>query len=177
MLDLETLSTRPNAVILSLGAVKFDPYSTRIDVDEGINVRIDVDEQTELGRHVQQETIDWWATQPKEVQEEAFGESQRISLAELIKRLNKFLVGADNIWCQGPVFDIAILEDLYRQLGIPTPWQFWQIRDSRTLFGVHGDPRDRNREGAHNALVDCCYQAIGVQEIYQQQGVKPRFEK
>jgi exodeoxyribonuclease VIII len=177
MLDLETLSTRPNAVILSMGAVKFDPFSLRIDVDEGINVRVDVDEQTALGRHVQQETIDWWATQPQEVQEEAFAEHQRISLTELVKLLNKFLVGADNIWCQGPVFDIAILEDLYRQLGIPTPWQYWQIRDSRTLFGVHGDPRDRNRHGAHNALLDCCYQAMGVQEIYQQQGVKPRFEK
>jgi hypothetical protein len=45
------------------------------------------------------------------------------------------------------------------------------------LFGVFGDPRDKNRKNAHNALMDCVYQAMGVQEIYAQQGVKPRFER
>lgn len=177
MLDLETLSTRPNAVILSIGAVKFDPYTDRIDVEEGLDLRIDVDEQTALGRDVQEETVKWWETQPREVQEAAFGSDGRIRVKDFIRALNKFLVGADNIWAQGPAFDIVILEDLYRQLGIPTPWQFWQIRDSRTLFGVHGDPRDKNRKGAHNALMDCCYQAMGVQQIYQRQGVKPRFAR
>ena len=177
MLDLETLSTRPNAVILSIGAVKFDPYSNRIDVDEGLDLRIDVDEQSALGRDIQEETVAWWETQPKEVQDAAFDPDGRIGLNDFIRSLNKFLVGADSIWAQGPAFDIVILEDLYRQLGIPTPWQFWQIRDSRTLFGVHGDPRDKNRQGAHNALMDCCYQAMGVQQIYKQQGVKPRFPR
>jgi hypothetical protein len=43
------------------------------------------------------------------------------------------------------------------------------------LFGVFGDPRDKNREAAHNALMDCVYQAIGVQHVYRQQGVRPRF--
>lgn len=177
MLDLETLSTRPNAVILSMGAVKFDPYTSFIDIDDGMDVKIDVDEQTSIGRDVQEETLNWWATQPPEVQEAALGENDRLPLATFVKRINKFLVGADQIWCQGPAFDIVILEDLYRQLGIPTPWQFWQIRDSRTLFGVHGDPRDKNRQGAHNALMDCCYQAMGVQAIYKQQDVRPRFER
>lgn len=175
MLDLETLSTRPNAVILSIGAVKFDPFTDRIDVDEGLDLRIDVDEQSALGRDIQEETVKWWETQPREVQNAAFDPDGRIRLDSFVRTLNKFLVGADNIWAQGPAFDIVILEDLYRQLQIPTPWQFWQIRDSRTLFGVHGDPRDKNRQGAHNALMDCCYQAMGVQQIYQQQGVKPRF--
>jgi hypothetical protein len=177
MLDLETLSTRPNAVILSIGAVKFDPFTNRIDVDEGLDLRIDVDEQSALGRDIQEETVKWWETQPKEVQNAAFDPDGRIKLNDFIRSLNKFLVGADNIWAQGPAFDIVILEDLYRQLSIPTPWQFWQIRDSRTLFGVHGDPRDKNRQGAHNALMDCCYQAMGVQQIYKQQKVQPRFPR
>ena len=177
MLDLETLSTKPNAVILSLGAVKFDPFSERIDVDEGLDLRVDVDEQSALGRDIQEETVAWWEKQPPEVQDAAFNPDGRIKLAGFIKTLNKFLVGADNIWCQGPAFDIVILEDLYRQLGIPTPWQFWQISDSRTLFKTHGDPRDKNRKGAHNALMDCVYQAVGVQQVYQKQNVQPRFPR
>lgn len=177
MLDIETLSTKPNAVILSLGAVKFDPYTNRIDVDEGLDIRVDVDEQTAMGRDVQEETLNWWATQPKEVQEAALGEQGRASIEEFTRRLNKIMVGADQIWCQGPAFDMVIIEDLYRSIGKPTPWQFWQVRDSRTLFGVFGDPRDKNRAGAHNALMDCCYQAMGVQQVYKQQNVRPRFER
>ena len=72
------------------------------------------------------------------------------------------------------MFDIAILENLYAQLSKPTPWQFWQIRDSRTLFQVHGDPRDKERAGAHNALIDCYYQAEGVQAIYKNLGIKKK---
>lgn len=174
MLDLETLSTRPDAVILTIGAVKFDPYSDYIDLDNGLYHRVNVDEQTELGRHVQEETLNWWGKQDPEVFEEAMSETGRIGLEDFCSDLNRFLVGTENIWCQGPCFDIVILENLYRQLVKPTPWQFWQIRDSRTLFGVHGDPRDKNRAAAHNALMDCYYQAIGVQQIYNTLGLEKR---
>jgi hypothetical protein len=167
MLDLETLSTRPESVILTLGAVKFNPWGDDVDAESGLYLRIDVDEQLSINRHVQPETIDWWGKQDTEVFEEAMGENGRVSLESTTVQLNRFLVGVDSIWCQGPAFDIVILENLYRQLGKPTPWQFWQIRDSRTLFGVHGDPRDKSRKAAHNALMDCYYQAIGVQEIYR----------
>ena len=51
--------------------------------------------------------------------------------------------------------------------GWPAPWYYWQIRDSRTLFGVHGDPREKNKENLHNALADCVSQAQAVQEIYK----------
>jgi hypothetical protein len=174
MLDIETLSTRPESVVLTLGAVKFSPWDSDVDTSQGLYVRIDVDEQLNLGRHVQQETVDWWGKQAEEVREEALGEHERTRITDLLDQLNKFLVGVDNIWCQGPAFDIVILENLYRQMGRPTPWQFWQIRDSRTLFAVHGDPREKGRAGAHNALIDCYYQARAVQQIYTGAGIKKR---
>lgn len=168
MLDLESLGTRPDCVILTLGAVRFNPYDITSEPGPGIYMRIDVDEQTALGRNIQDDTLDWWMRQADDVREEAFGLEDRVSLTTMYRELNRFLVGANNIWAQGPVFDIAILENLYRQQGWPTPWQFWQIRDSRTLFGVHGDPRERNKVGLHNALEDCVSQARGVQQIYHQ---------
>lgn len=174
MLDIETLSTRPWSVILTLGAVKFDPWADEVDQTKGLYVRPDVNEQLAMDRHVQEETVAWWGTQTEEVREEALGEEGRTSVNEMLDQLNRFLVGANNIWCQGPAFDIVILEDLYRQVNRPTPWQFWQIRDSRTLFSVHGDPREKNRHGAHNALIDCYYQARAVQHIYKTVGVKKR---
>lgn len=174
MLDIETLSTRPNSVILTLGGIKFNPWDSDADQGQGLYVKPGVDEQLSLGRHVQDETVEWWGRQEETVREEAMGIEGRISLDEMLDQLNRFLVGVDNIWCQGPAFDIVILEDLYRQMGRPTPWQFWQIRDSRTLFSVHGDPREKGRAGAHNALMDCYYQARAVQQIYKDAAIKKR---
>ena len=174
MLDLETLSTRPWSVILTLGAVKFSPWDADVNTENGLYLKPDVDEQIALERHIQDETVAWWGKQTEEVREEAMGTEGRISLDAMLDDLNRFLVGVDNIWCQGPAFDIVILEDLYRQMNRPTPWQFWQIRDSRTLFGVHGDPRKKDRHGAHNALIDCYYQARAVQQIYNDVGIKKR---
>ena len=173
MLDLETLSTRPNAVILTLGAVKFNPFSL-VDPGPGLYIRPDVDEQIAQGRDVQDETVNWWMSQAEDVREEALGTDGRISVESMYRQLNRFLVGADSIWAQGPLFDFAILENLYRQYGWPTPWQYWQIRDSRTLFGVHGDPRVKGKVGLHNALEDCVSQATAVQQVYNKLGLEKR---
>tara|TARA_A100001391_G_scaffold118973_4_gene80729 strand:+ start:7627 stop:8160 length:534 start_codon:yes stop_codon:yes gene_type:complete len=167
MIDLETLSTNPDAVILTVGGVKFDPHTSMKPYNE-MYFRVDVDSQTNQGRHVMDDTLNWWAKQPEDIKNEALGDKDRISLSDMIKQINKFSVGVDVFWCQGPLFDYAILQNLYTQLGHPVPWQYWQIRDSRTLFNLV--PRDKNekREGLHNALSDCIFQAKKVQKIYRQ---------
>ena len=171
MIDLETLSTNPDATILTVGGVKFDPY-TNAEPSQGMYFRVDVDSQTKMGRDVMQETMDWWAQQPKEISEEALGDNDRINLDDMIKKINKFSVGVDVFWCQGPLFDYAILQNLYAQMGQPCPWNYWAIRDSRTLFNLV--PRDPNekRTGLHNALEDCYFQAKKVQQVYKQLGIK-----
>ena len=162
MLDIETLATSPDAVVLTFGAIKFDPFNPSIQMSAGIYFRIDVDEQIDLGRRVDEGTVAWWGTQSAEVREEALGETDRVSLEDFTKALNKFVVGATRIWAQGPVFDIVILENLYRQIGKPAPWQYYSIRDSRTLLKALGDDR---KGGAllHNALADAVSQAEAVQ--------------
>ena len=174
MIDLETLSTNPDAVILTVGGVKFDAR-TQMNPYNEMYFRVDVDSQTKIGRNVMQETMDWWATQPKEVSEEALGDGNRVSLEDAIKQLNKFAVGVDIFWCQGPLFDYAILQNLYAQLGQPVPWNYWQIRDSRTLFNMlPKDPRKDVQMDLHNALADCYFQAKSVQKAYKNFGVKKR---
>ena len=170
MIDLETLSTNPNAVVLTVGAVKFEPH-TQMKLYDEMYFRVDVDSQTALGRHVMQETLDWWGQQPNEVANEALSDSNRIQLQDVLKNINKFSVGVDVFWCQGPLFDYAILQNLYTQMEQPVPWQYWQIRDSRTLFNLV--PREsEKRIGLHNALEDCKFQARKVQKVYRQLGIK-----
>ena len=162
MLDLETLATSPDSVVLTFGAVKFNPFDDEQELDSGLYFRVNVDEQIALGRKVDEDTVAWWGRQNEEVREEALGEHDRVSLEEFTKELNRFVVGANRIWAQGPVFDIVILENLYRQLQKPAPWQYYVIRDSRTLLKALGDTR---RPGAmlHNALADCVSQALAIQ--------------
>ena len=171
MIDLETLSTNPNATILTVGGVKFDPFNFA-EPSQGMYFRVDVDSQTAKGRDVMQDTLDWWATQPEEIRNEALGDQDRIGLDEMIKTINKWSVGVQVFWCQGPLLDYAILQDFYKQLGHPVPWAYWQIRDSRTLFSLV--PRDPNekREALHNALADCYFQAKKVQKVFSQLGIK-----
>lgn len=162
MLDLETLATSPDSVILTIGAIKFDPFDSTKEMTKGLYFRINVDEQIALGRNVDPGTVEWWGRQSDEVREEALGEHDRIGLEEFTRELNRFVFNAQRIWAQGPVFDIVILENLYRQLGKPTPWPYYTIRDSRTLLKALGD----DREGGallHNALADCVSQAEAVQ--------------
>ena len=162
MLDLETLATSPDSVILTFGAIKFNPFDPEQELDTGLYFRLNVDEQIALGRHVDPGTVDWWGRQSEEVREEALGEHDRIGLEKFTAELNRFVVGADRIWAQGPVFDIVILENLYRQLQKPAPWPYYTIRDSRTLLKALGDSRTQGPM-LHNALADCVSQAQAIQ--------------
>ena len=170
MIDIETLATPPDAVILTIGALKFDP-KTNAEGDS-IYHRLDVDSQIKMGRRVDDDTVAWWGKQELQVREEALGTTNRERLDVVFDSISRFMVGVDNIWAQGPVFDIALMENMLRQLERPVPWQFWQIRDSRTLFKlVNEDPRPKNFEGAHNALTDCYYQAKAVQKVFRLLGL------
>ncbi len=170
MLDIETLSTDRSAVILTFGAVKFDPYTTT-EPTQGLYYRLDADEQIASGRHVDDDTLAWWTKQSADIQDEAFSEFDRTSVAVFQADLNRYLVGVQNIWAQGPLFDLILLEDLYKQNKIPVPWWYHQISDSRTLFKLGGDPREKNKDDLHNALADAYNQAIGVQQFVKKYGI------
>lgn len=170
MLDSETLATTPNAVVLSLGAIKFDPFSMN-NASSELYMRIDADDQIGKGRDVSDSTVEWWGQQPAEIREEALAGENRVAVIDALNALNKFLVGADKIWCQGPHFDITILESLYRQYGVSPNWQYWQIMDSRTVFGLFGDSRVKNKTTLHNAVEDCKSQARAIQQACKTLGI------
>lgn len=170
MVDLETMAVSPRAVILSLGAVHFNPYGN--GYADKLYMRISIDDQDKLQREIDPNTLDWWSKQDPKVMEEAFNPDDRVPLDEAIDRFHKFAWGCDAFWAHGSIFDIAILEDLYRQVGKPVPWQYWQIRDTRTLFDLGRDP-DMPKVGLHDALQDAIRQSVGVQNIYNKLNIKP----
>lgn len=167
MLDLETIATSPRAVILTLGAVTFDPFTDEIHKE--LYMRINIDEQYEIGRETNDETLTWWGKQDTEIMLEAFSDEDRISLPEAMDRFHKFAWNCDKVWSHGAVFDIIIIEDLLRQMKRDAPWQFWNCRDTRTIFDLGHDP-EMPQSAKHNALEDARRQAIGVQNVMRKLG-------
>jgi hypothetical protein len=164
MVDLETLATTPNAAVLTLGAVTFDPKSDKI-FDE-FYVRLDLESVTNLNMHIDDRTVEWWGTQDAAAQDEAFGDGNRVSVESAIEQFHKFAWGCSNFWSHGAAFDIVIIETYYRALKKSPPWDFWQIRDTRTIFDLGIDPA-MPQANKHHALEDARRQAIGVQNVYK----------
>jgi exodeoxyribonuclease VIII len=167
MVDLETLATSPDAAILTIGAVLFDPYSTRIY--DKLYMRVDLDSTTALGMKIDDSTIEWWSKQSAAAQEEAFSEENRIPITEAIEKFHKFAWNSEAFWSHGSIFDINILDTYYRALKKAPPWNYWQVRDTRTVFDLGYDP-ELPKVTAHNALEDANAQAIGVQTVMRKIG-------
>lgn len=167
MIDLETLDVFPTATVLSLGAVKFDPTSDADPYSE-LYLKILVDDQDRLGRTTSDSTIEWWGRQDPAIMEEAFDQTGAVTVEEALSQLNRWVVGVDELWGHGYGFDITILENMYRMVGKPIPWQFWQISDARTITKrMPKDPRKDMQTNLHNALADAYFQAKSVQIIFK----------
>jgi len=171
MIDLETLAVSPTAVVLSLGAVHFDPYGT--GYSDGLYFRIDLDDQDALGREVDPGTLEWWGRQDPAIIEDAFSPKDRIPLVEAMDQFHKFAWGCSAFWSHGATFDLVIIENIYRQLNKPLPWNYWQLRDTRTLFDLGHDP-EMPQGSKHDALQDAIRQAVGVQNVYRKLNIKER---
>jgi len=167
MIDLETLNTTTDATILTIGAVKFDPFGRELQEPkmDSFYCRVDVDSCDRIGLTTSDDTIAWWAQQSKEAQEAAFDPEGRIDIEEAFARLYKFCWGAKRVWSNGSCFDIIICEHVFRKINRAVPWKFWEVRDVRTAFDLGINPQ-RPPVTAHHALEDAWNQAVGIQNVY-----------
>jgi hypothetical protein len=169
MWDMETLSTKLDSVILTLGGVKFNPYSKEEPFDP-IYLRIDVDEQLAAGRRCDDHTLQWWLEQDAEIRDEAIGENDRISMSAALAQFHAWVLHSDTVWSNGSVFDIMIMENFYAQQEKFHPWEHWRIRDCRTVYNM-GVNHNMNRDNLHNALADAYEQAKAIQHVFSELGV------
>lgn len=167
MVDIETAGTTPDALILTIAAQQFDPLGKGY-FGEDFYARVSIDSQPD--RAVEDGTIEWWATQPPEVKDEAFAPEGRISLAEALEGLHKIAWHSNRVWMQGPSFDATILEHAYKIDGRLPPWEFWKLRDSRTLTSLA--PSLRKPPVSHHALEDCRGQIALVQDTLAYLNIK-----
>lgn len=165
MCDLETWGTRPGALIISIGATKFDengPYG------EPFYMRINPKSSMDAGFLIDADTILWWMRQSDEARAELQKASSPVNFV-----LDGFSAWCDapfisagyaanpnlELWGNGANFDNAILKSAYDKLNLEAPWDFWNDRCYRTMKAMYPHIKMPKRVGTHhNALDDAISQ-------------------
>lgn len=189
-LDIETLSTAKNAVILSIGAVYLNNMRFEGDFAQYPNSFyrvITVQDQVANGRIIDYKTLKWWLEQDDKIRELAF-EGMNDSLTQTLgSAIIDLTVWAEeiakgetkNVWVKGINFDGAIIESIYSGPGkmsdvIPFDHRSWQeVRTLERLVGesidefMHRYPSEKALASRmkHHALYDSRYQGIFVGDI------------
>ncbi|MGC8159528.1 3'-5' exoribonuclease domain-containing protein [Salmonella enterica] len=174
MVDLKAMGTNPDAPIVSIAAILFDPQTGEIGAI--FYVVISLVDAMESGAVPDGETIERWLQQSGEARS-ALLVDQRF-LVDALLQLREFINEHSDekliqVWGNGETFDNVILRRSYERLGIPCPWRFYNDRDIRTIVelgkAIGYDARnDIAFEGErHNALDDARHQAKYVSAIWQ----------
>lgn len=165
MIDIETYSVRPNASILTLGAIKFDRNSSlpKLEKMDTFYRKITLKSNIDKNRDIDPKTQEWWSEQPEEAQREMTDPKDRISLKKALTEFSQWFGDSKYIWSHGDDFDTVIVNDAMKECGMETPWKFYNTRDTRTLFdlaGVYNSDLPQNTK--HHAVHDCYRQIAGV---------------
>lgn len=154
MLDIESLGTRPGAVVMSAAFVRFSDLAS-------CSVNMSIPDQQALGLEIDPATHAWWGTQPPEAWAAAISNPTPLqaALAYLHEWYAWAAAGEAMVWCHGASFDAPLLGEVFRRAGRATPWQFWSIRDTRTLYQLADvDPKAFATGAPHVALNDAMAQ-------------------
>lgn len=176
MIDLETLSTEDDAVVLAIGAVIFD--EEKVLDSKGWQLRFD-----NMSGHIDPETVRWWMDQSKEAQQVTFGGERVpafVAAHELKGMIDKHQ--PTTFWANDPHFDYVILRNWWHRnqratqdkgtmmqpgIGYAWPFKYNQPRSYRTMVELaeqHGfTPEMRGQAKgmyvAHSAVEDAAAQA------------------
>jgi 3' exoribonuclease, RNase T-like len=163
-IDLETLSTAADAVVLEIGCVLFDVETNTLGPEYHAEVEMRAPDQRL--RSVDGSTFSWWARRLADGHDMP-GMHGGVSLWQALQGLTAFLkeheISAESgteMWAWGSDFDFSILKDAYSDAQLPLPWNYGKQCDARSVC----KKLEVNREGGvkHMALEDARQEAQAV---------------
>ena len=157
--DIESLSTKANAVVLSIGAVKVNNYANAI-VGDSFYAVLPLHDQLQYGRQIDLDTVKWWMNQSAQART-LFDSKPTYPSVELTLGALQLWMNDEvgKVWGNGADFDNLIIGTLYDDYHIKRPWTFRQNMCFRTLRALYTDIKHSNSGVAHNALDDAISQA------------------
>ena len=171
-IDLETLSTHQNAVVLSAGFAAFTKQGGLVGT---FYIEFDKQEQLIKGRHRSESTVKWWSEQSPEAQ--AVVHAPGADVRDALFAINQFFGRFDSnnyeisgVWGYGSDFDLAILKSLYEDFDSLVPWEYKQARCARTLVAIVGPKCKAPEVGMkHHALEDAIWLADTIRRALMPQ--------
>lgn len=136
--------------------------------------------QTEAGQKIEGGTLEWWLSDKHNpLASWLHAQTPGDALLGFAEWLVSKRTSTIRIWANSPIFDIAILGEMYRiHTGVSTtvshqpildgvsavvlPWNYWELRDYRTAVHCLSKPAKailKGRPVAHQALQDAMDQA------------------
>ena len=173
MLDLETYGERPGCVILSIGAVLFDPDAGVLG--EEFYTAVSLSSCLDHGLHLDPDTVKWWQRQSEEARQ-VITDAQAPTALSLPLACQAFSGWLDlhsvarddrSVWGNGASFDQPILTEAYRVCGVERPWMFWNDECYRTIKKRRPLIKMEKSGVQHNALADAKQQALHLIKLLQ----------
>lgn len=118
-----------------------DPYTIR-NIADAVRFKLSVSDQVENYKWVvEEETLDFWKSQPKEVRDKIKPRSDDLTVTEFVDKLHKHLINSPKIsywWSRSNTFDPIVLSRLFLSQGkqniMDESLKYWKIRDTRTFI-------------------------------------------
>lgn len=185
MIDIETLGTSPDAIVIGIAAVLFNSETGEI-IQRRFwmpNQRL----QEEAGRTMDKSTLIWWGEQIGKTSNPMKdrllhmvqgSDANKEMASDILDDLIQIAAGCDGyFWCKGVGFDFPILKSYFKSFGLESPFEsnggFRRQCDSRQLrifwerlTGEKYTPLP-NDLTPHNPMDDCLIQIAEVCDIWK----------
>jgi len=181
MIDLETMGLRPDAAIVSIGAVHFEGFTDQsldhgavlghndLRVVDTLHVAVSLKSCLDAGLTTDQSTVDWWAKQSAQARS-SWQQEGAPTLLEALTQLSRWALRDSSDrqvcpWGNGADFDLVLLKSAYGAIGADPPWRYYNHRCYRTVKGLFPVAEVPRQGTHHNALDDAMHQVSTLRQI------------
>ena len=150
MVDGETLAVSPNAVIRCISIAPFTlekEESIEEIMSRTLTVWISGEAQLELGREIDDDTVDFWEKQRNKFREGSDSFNNAVSILtfheedqsprEALEVLSAYFTDVEVdglVYSRGAHFDFPMIESLFKQAGLPLPYNTWKVSCSKSII-------------------------------------------
>lgn len=182
-LDIQTLSFKTNAIVLSIGAVAFDfdePKNFSTLVETGFYKKLDASLQKENGRHFDPDVLNYWKHCHVESKSTWGKSTNDVHIVSALNDLNHWAVDAGYtkqsfVFCRGNYFDIPILLSLYDDAALEPFFINYRSRDINTFidtlagtkYGKYA-PYVEQKTDLYNSMEIAADDVCMMQEVYNE---------
>ncbi|KFC64019.1 exonuclease [Bosea sp. LC85] len=169
-IDLETLSSAPDAAIVAIGACTFATDGSTLAARRVFRQAVHPDTSQKAGGRIDALTVVWWMGQSTEARQ-AWTLAPARSIQSALQQfalwcLPEFDGERVRVWGNGAGFDNVILRGAYDRCEVSPPWRHQDDRCYRTLKNLRPDIAYEQTGTAHEAADDAVSQALHAERIF-----------